>query len=165
MNQKVFLHILLVLTFIYAGLSCLSALMMIPMQPVMSDFYAANPDILPEEFTVVMQRYLELPRGFFLATALLYGLEVAGGVLMWNLRVSGFHCYTLARLLLLLVPLLFLGKGYVGLGEIMMAVLFIAVYWMLMKQLGVFNNKDKDEPEPEPEPEREPESPEDSEEE
>ena len=62
-------------------------------------------------------------------------LEVLGAALMWQLRWGGFHCYALARLLLLLLPLLFLGRGFVGIGNIMMALLFIVVYFLLMRQL------------------------------
>lgn len=139
MKNKTLLHVLLVLTFIYAGMSCLSGLMMAAMQPMLIDFYAANRTLFPEEFYTMTQRFFEIPRGYFAVSGLLYALELLGAVLMWNLRRSGFHCYTLARLLLLLVPLLFLGKGYLGLGEVMMAALFIFVYWMLMKQLGAFS--------------------------
>ena len=128
MQQKTLFHILLVITFIFAGLSAFSYLMTALLLPTMQQIYADNPTMLPEQFSV-------MPRGFFLGAGLLYVLEVLGAALMWRLRWSGFHCYTLARLLLLLLPALFLGRGFVGIGDIMMALLFVAVYYMLMRQL------------------------------
>ena len=96
----------------------------------------------------MMQRLFEMPRGYFAGAGLLYVLEVLGAALMWRLRWTGFHCYTLARLLLLLLPLLFLGRGFVGLGDVMMALLFVAVYYMLMRQLTAEANPPADQPEP-----------------
>ena len=143
MSNKTFLHVLLVITFIFAGISCMSNFMMSLLQPSLQQYYVAHPEVLPEQFRTAMQTYFDVPRGYFLASGLLYLLEVIGGVLMWNLRPSGFHCYTMSRLLLILVPLLFLGKGFLGLGDIMMAALFIFVYWMLLKQLGAFGSKEE----------------------
>ncbi|MBR1548549.1 MAG: hypothetical protein IJ637_07485 [Prevotella sp.] len=144
MNNKVILHILLVLTFIFAGSSCLSYTMVAASQEQLIQLYAANRSLFPEEVYLTVQSMLELPRGFFAACAILYLLEVVGGILMWRLRPSGLHCYAIARLLLILVPLLFIGKGSVNIGEIMFALLYILVYWMLLKQLGVFNRQSDD---------------------
>lgn len=150
MNNKTLLNVLLVLTFIFAGISCLSYLFIALNQSWLSGFYAANRSLLPDEIYTATQSMLERPRGFFAALAALYALEIGGGVLMWNLRPSGWHCYILARLLLILVPLLFIGKGAMGIGDIMMAALFIFVYWHLLKQLGAFGSKDGSQPTPQP---------------
>ena len=135
MQQKTLLHILLVITFFFAGLSAFSYLTTALMMPTMQQIYADNSSMFPEQFSVAMQQLMDTPRGYFLGAGLLYVLEVVGAALMWRLRWPGFHCYTLARLLLLLLPLLFLGRGFVGVGDIMMAVLFVAVYYMLMRRL------------------------------
>jgi len=135
MQRKTLFHILLVITFIFAGLSAFSYLMTALLLPTMQHIYADNPSILPEQFSLMMQQMLDTPRGYFLGAGLLYTLEVLGAAFMWRLRWTGFHCYTLARLLLLLLPALFLGRGFVGIGDIMMALLFVAVYYMLMRQL------------------------------
>lgn len=140
MQQKTLFRILLVITFIFAGLNAFSYLMIGLLLPAMQQVYADNPGLLPEEFNVMMQRMFEMPRGYFAGAGLLYVLEVLGAALMWRLRWTGFHCYTLARLLLLLLPLLFLGRGFVGLGDVMMALLFVAVYYMLMRQLTADEN-------------------------
>lgn len=135
MNNKTLFRILLVITFISAGLSAFSYLVTAAILPTMQQIYSDNPNILPEQFSVMMQQMLDTPRGYFLGAGVLYLLEVLGAALMWRLRWPGFHCYTLARLLLLLLPLLFLGRGFVGIGDIMFALLFVTVYYMLMRQL------------------------------
>lgn len=139
MNNKLTLRILLVITFIYAGLSTFSYLAMGAMLPSLQKYYEAHSDLFPSEFYTMMTTFFEMPREYFIIAGLTYILEIVGAALMWNIRRSGFHCYTIARLLLLLVPLLFLGRGFLGIGDIMMAALFILVYWLLLKQLGAFN--------------------------
>ena len=136
MNNKTLLHILLVITYIFAGLSAFAYLMMAAMLPSMKEIYAQTPTLVPEQFSVMMHQLFETPRGYFAGAGALYLLEVLGSALMWQLRWAGFHCYTLARLLLLLLPVLFLGRSFVGIGDIMMALLFIAVYFLLMRQLS-----------------------------
>ena len=141
-SSRTFLRILLVITFISAGLSALVYLIMGVSLPTVQNYYAANPSVLPEQFTTVMERMMEVPRTYYIGCALLFGLEVLGAAFMWNLRATGFHCYALARLLLLIVPLLFLGRGFVGIGDVMFAILFIFVYWSLLRQLGAFNKQE-----------------------
>ena len=141
-NNKVLLHILLVITFLSAGLSALVYLTMGAMLPTVQNYYAANPGILPEQFSTYMERMMEVPQSYYVGCGILYAVEVLGGALMWALRPTGFHCYTLARLLLLVMPMLFLGRGFVGIGDIMFAILFIFIYWSLMRQLGAFAKKD-----------------------
>ena len=143
-SSRTLLRILLVITFISAGLSALVYFIMGISLPVVKDYYAANPSVLPEQFSTVMERMMEVPQTYYIGCSLLYALEVLGAAFMWNLRQSGFHCYTLARLLLIIVPLLFLGRGFVGIGDIMFAILFIFIYWSLMRQLGAFNKKEED---------------------
>lgn len=135
MNNKTLFRILLVITFVFAGLNAFSYLVTAAMLPTIQQIYADNPGLLPEQFSIAMQQLMDTPRGYFAGAGLLYALEVLGAALMWRLRWPGFHCYTLARLLLLLLPALFLGRGFVGVGDIMFALLYVAVYYMLMRRL------------------------------
>lgn len=139
-SNKTLLHILLVLSFIGAGTSAFTYLITALFLPQLAATFEANPSMLPAEMYTMMERFFEVPRPYYAACSLLYGLELAGAVLMWNLRRSGFHCYTIARLLLLLLPLLFLGAGYVGWGDLMFAALFIVLYYTLLRQLDVFKD-------------------------
>lgn len=135
MQNKTLFHVLLVITFIWAGISALSYISMGLLQPAFKTALSENPNLLPEQASIMMERMLDTPSSFYLVSALFYALEILGAALMWNLRWAGFHCYTLGRLLLLLLPALFLGREFVGLGDIMMAILFVTVYYMLMRRL------------------------------
>lgn len=143
-NKRVLLHILLVITFISAGLSAVVYLTMGATLPMVRNYYAANPSLLPEQFATYMETMLEVPQTYYVGCGVLYAVEVLGAALMWTLRQAGFHCYTLARLLLIIMPLLFLGRGFVGIGDVMLAVLFIFIYWSLLRQLGAFAKKDEE---------------------
>lgn len=139
MKSKTTLHVLLVLSFIGAGTSAFSYLMMAAFLPRFSDYYATHPEMLPIVMHTAWDRIEAIPRLYYLAGGILYLFEIVGCVLMWKVRSSGFHYYSLSRLLLLVLPLLFLGKGYLGLGDIMFAALFIFMYYMILKSLGAFS--------------------------
>jgi hypothetical protein len=134
-SNRVTLRILLVLTFIGSGLSMLSYLMFALMLPQLQQTVADNPGLLPEQFVTAAQRMFEVPQLYYGACAILYLISLSGAVLMWKERWSGFHSYTLAQLLLLAVPLLFLGRGFVGIGDVMMTALFVGAYYVLMKRV------------------------------
>lgn len=93
----------------------------------------------PSELTVYVEQLLETPRSFFFCNALLYALSLTGAILMWNLRKGGFHLYTLAQLLVMIVTLLFLGRERLPLGDIMFTLLFVVYYYMALRNLGVFS--------------------------
>ncbi|MBP5645035.1 MAG: hypothetical protein J6W95_03805 [Bacteroidales bacterium] len=135
MKYKTLFHVLLVITMVWGSISTLSYIMMAVMMPVMQDMYNQSQAAFPAEWAVAMQRVFEVPRGFYAGAGVLYLLEVLGAVMMWRLRWTGFHCYTLARLLILVLPVLFIGRSYLGIGDIMMALLWVAMYYMIMRRM------------------------------
>ena len=137
-NPRLTLRILLVLSLVYSALSALAYLGMSLLMPSMQRIYEANPTLLPGEMVVMWERIAAVPRILYAVQGLLAALSFTGCILMWHLRRSGYHTYAIAQLLLLLLPLLFLGKGYLGLGDIMFTALFLLVYFLLLRQLGIF---------------------------
>ncbi len=137
-NNLTTLRVLLVLSMIGSGGALLTYLMMACLLPQFREVYEANQNLFPEQLTTAYERMLEVPQLFYAACTVLYALSLTGVILMWKLRKSGFHCYALAQLLLLLVPILFLGRAYLGLGDIMFTLLFVTAYYLLLKSLGVF---------------------------
>ena len=95
----------------------------------------------PDEFAIMMDKVLAIPQWYFLVQALLNAASVTGLALMWKVRGNGFHCYTLSKLMLILMPMLFLDRSYIALGDIMMAILFIVYYFVLLRRLGAFERK------------------------
>lgn len=142
MKSKGLFRFLLVLSMLWSGMSALGGILGAIILPYLQDFYTNNPALFPEETYTMMQDAFDLPRTYYLSLGLLFILEFVGALLMWRLRWSGFHCYAIARLLLLLVPILFVGRGSMGFGNVMFAVLYIALYFLLMKGLTMEGNGD-----------------------
>ena len=145
-NNLTTLRVLLVLSMIGSGMSLLTYLMMACFLPQFREVYEANQQLFPEQLTTAYERMLEVPQLFYAASLVLYALSLTGVILMWKLRKSGFHCYALAQLLLLLLPVLFLGRAYLGLGDIMFTLLFVTAYYLLLKSLGVFDSQKEEIP-------------------
>lgn len=137
-QSKIGLCILLVMSIIYGSMNFFSNLSMAVALPTINKIFSANPGLLPAEMNTLWERMSALPRSYFAVMGLLSALSVVGCILMWNLRRSGYHCYAIAQLLLILVPLLFLGKGYMGLGDVMFTALFLFIYYRMLKNLGAF---------------------------
>ncbi len=137
--QKRSLHIVLVLSIIGSGFAVLSNLVTGMMLPTLKMMYETGAMTFPKEMTIYVEMMLDTPRSFFLCDAILYAMSLGGVILMWNLRKSGFHMYTLAQLLILLVTVLFRGREMLGLGDVMLTLLFITYYYIAFRNLGVFN--------------------------
>lgn len=129
------LRIVLVLSFIGSGLSFFSYAMMSIGMPSFQAMYNSGSMTFPSEMSVFMEQLMETPRAFFVCSALLYAMSLGGLALMWNIRKNGFHMYTLAQLLLLLVTVLFLGRDRLALGDVMLTLLFVVYYFSAMRQL------------------------------
>ena len=134
------LHVLLVFSFISTGIYFLSGLVSGLTLPWMTKYFAAHPNAVPDEWGILLERSLSIPQWYYLLCALLDAVSIVGLVLMWRLRKNGFHCYTLAKLLLVLMPMLFLSRSFVGPGNIMVCVLMIGFYFYLMRALGTFKD-------------------------
>ncbi|MBP5547598.1 MAG: hypothetical protein J6X58_01750 [Bacteroidales bacterium] len=141
--RKRSLRIVLALSIIGSGISCFLYLYTGIMLPSMKADYLSGAVNVPGEWVVFVEQLLETPRSFFLCAALLYGMSLAGVVMMWGIRKNGFHMYTLAQLLILLVTLLFLGRERLDLGNVMLTLLFIVYYYISLRNLGVFNKEIK----------------------
>ena len=134
------MHIVLVLSIIGSGMSLLSYLLMGCLMPVMKSMFQTGAMLYPDEATVMLEQIFETPRSYYLSCALLYAMSLGGVLLMWKYRKSGFHLYTLAQLLVLLVTILFLGRERLMLGDVMLTLLFIIYYYLSLRTLGAFNS-------------------------
>ncbi len=96
-----------------------------------------------EHISGAMKQIVEIdlsrPAGYHVAMGMLWVFSLTGCILMWKLRRSGFHTYTLSQLLILLVPPLFVDKGSLDIGGLMFTALFVFYYWRLLKILGAFD--------------------------
>ena len=92
-----------------------------------STMYSNSMGIDPAIMAETMERFMEIPAYSYIITSLLYIASLVGVIMMWKMRKTGFHVYTLAQLLVLLITAM-LGKAYIGMGDIMMTILFVAFY-------------------------------------
>lgn len=133
------LRFVLVMSMIGSGYMLLNSLFMSAFLPLFKEFVTAGLSSLPTEFKAAYELALSIPRICYVLMTILYALSLTGVIMMWRLRQNGWHCYTLAQLLLLVVPVLFMGKAYLALGDVMMAILFVGFYFVVLKEIRKLN--------------------------
>ncbi len=128
------LKVLLILTFIGSGLTMFSNLFLfgffdqikalLATQGSSYSFMGTTMDLTP---------FFAISSSFYLIQGLLSGLSLTGAVFMWDQRKVGFHFYTLAQILLLIVPKLFIhGLPFPGM-ELFISFLFVYLYYKFLK--------------------------------
>lgn len=140
------LHFVLILSIIGSGYMLLNSLVTALSLPMMQQAYSdgvfnlyGSTITLPDELVVAFEMILAAPQWYYFLSAILYAVSLYGVIVMWHLRKTGFHAYTLAQLLLLLLPVLFFGKSHFNIGDLMLTILFVAYYFFTLKNLGVFS--------------------------
>ena len=136
------LHVVLILSFIANGLGAFSNLMM--SLPAMRSTLRENMQLIPEVLHETYEMMLSIPFTYYIASAIFSAVAFVGCLRMWRLKGLGFHYYTIAKLLLIATPLVFIGRQYLNIGDVMMSLLFIAYYFISLRALGAFNNHSND---------------------
>lgn len=128
------LRSILVLSILGSGLSAFSYLGMgLNMQALSVMYQSAQ---APEYMKGMMEMLLNVPRMFFVLQGLLYLISFIGAIFMWKLRRVGFHCYTLSQLCMLVVPVLFLGRSFLNIGDLMLTLLFVGFYFVMFRKIA-----------------------------
>lgn len=128
-------RIVLVLSFIGSGWMCLSNLMLGIFFPTMKAMMEPVLEQMPDEFQLAYEMLFAAPQIYYIICGLLFALSFVGAILMWQLKKNGWHCYTLAQLLILAMPVLFIGKSRLGLGDVMMTLLFVGYYFFTLRNI------------------------------
>ncbi len=128
------LTIVCILTFISAGLTCLSSLVTPPYSEVMVEMIQTFPGI-DEEMKPDLITLYRAGWGYYLPTFLLSVGSLIGAILMWNLKKIGFHFYALSNLGLLFIPMLVLGVA-ISLGNVLFTAIFITLYAVHLKEMN-----------------------------
>lgn len=102
------------------------------MLPLMSQLSGSS-DTTPFEYA--MEQMMNVPQAVYFLWVLLYAMSLAGVIMMWRLRRNGLHLYAIAQLLILIVTLLFMGKSHLPVGDVMMTILFIVVYFVNLRRI------------------------------
>jgi hypothetical protein len=72
-------------------------------------------------------------RLYFIINAALFVMSFFGAVRMWKLKRSGFHLYTIAQILLLIIPLVFIRNIHLPGMNIILTAVFILTYSTFLK--------------------------------
>ncbi len=136
-----FLTFLCILTFISSGMGSISAFFMGISQDqlkqsfneIMAILIKINPKV-DETMKTELMNMFQAGWTYFLPTLLFSAGSVAGAVLMWNMKKTGFHVYALSNLGLLFVPILALGVQ-VNLANIIPTLCFIGMYGVYLKDM------------------------------
>lgn len=138
------LRIVLVLSVIGSATTGLSNLFFAVMLPTLQQLFNSGEVVLPQEMMYVYDMLLSSPRFYYVCIALLNMMSLAGVIMMWNLRKNGLHLYTVAQLLMLIMPVLFLGKSYLAIGDVMLSVLFVTFYFISFHRINALQAQSDD---------------------
>lgn len=124
------LKILCILTFIGSGLSLLSNSIMFLTIDIIREYYQSGAfDLLTKDMdTDVLGLLLSANSMYFVFQAALFGITIYGAYLMWYLKRVGFHIYTIAQILLLILPQIFLPEIPFPTFELLISLVFITLY-------------------------------------
>lgn len=121
-----------IFTFIGSGLSAISSLVIFL---AFKEFnQVIDKDIFPQAEQIISLA-LSAGRWFFLISFVLYIFSFTGALLIWNLKKTGFHLYSISQLLLLLVPLIMIEGYSLPLFNTMLTLVFITIYGLNLKLL------------------------------
>lgn len=125
------LTLLCVLTFIGSGMGAFSNFVFAANYSFIIDMADSGELSFPG-----LDIYLSLPQSFYVFSAILYFASLVGAVQMWKLRKIGFHIYTSAQILLLLVPVIYPQfDSFPFLGLVVTAI-FVALYGRHLKYMS-----------------------------
>ena len=143
---------LCILTFIGSGFSVLNNLMGMVMSPIKNffgpEFFEMVRDEIDEEparqfveqALEIGQKALEHIFEISLAQFFLYAASLTGAILMFQLKKLGFYIYTIAQVLLLFVPAVFVGFNlFINIGILfssIFTILFIALYAINLNKMN-----------------------------
>jgi len=127
------LTILCILTFIGSGMNFFSSI-------IIAAFYSTFTEIaqtFAEKFSLPgIDLILESPPAFFLISGITYTFSFAGALLMWNFRKTGFHLYTIAQIILIIIPMYFLKMPAPSMFDIILSGIFVILYGVNLKNLS-----------------------------
>ncbi len=128
MKRPELLSILCVLTFIGSGLAAFSNLVIYLSFDMLFEIYESGGLNLPGAELIFL-----FTRSFFIFSFLLYTLSFSGAIRMWKLRKLGFHIYSIAQILLLILPSLYVKTSQFPLPAVLITAAFILFYYRHLK--------------------------------
>jgi hypothetical protein len=130
------LSFLCILSFIGGGASILSNLFIYSLFDQIKIYFesGATQKILGTE--IDMGFLLDINPDFFLFQMALFAFSVYGVYLMWNLKMTGFHIYSVSQILLFILPEIYVPSLPFPFLEIALTVVFVLLYYKNLKEIG-----------------------------
>jgi hypothetical protein len=125
------LTVLCVLTFIGSGLAVFSNLLI----------YLTYDEMLKmiEEYEIEIPGFYMMMSGgkkFFIAGFILYSFSCYGALQMWKLKKLGFHLYTGAQILILLLPVVMISSYQFSIFSLLFTAIFVIGYAVNYKYMS-----------------------------
>lgn len=127
------LKLLCILTFIGSGLSMLSNVALFSVIGQVREMFAEDPMYTVLGVEMNMSIFLNVNSWFFMVQAILYSLSFSGALQMWKLNKVGFHIYSVAQILLLIVPKIFIADMPFPAMDLILTGSFIYFYYLNLK--------------------------------
>ena len=108
--------------------------------PFLNDTFENEADLseVPDSIRNIVQdifdsltKFLDNITGIYLTIVLLSLIGLAGVIMMWQLKKTGFYIYTIARIFILLVPVIFIGYNIISMIWLSFGVIFAAIFIVL----------------------------------
>jgi hypothetical protein len=128
--RPVMLTVLCILTFIGSGMNFMSGLLFFAFYDV---FLSVLGNLAKTMNLPGMEILQEAKPSFFLFSAFFYALSFAGALLMFNLKKTGFHLYTIAQILLIVATMYFLKLPGPSILDVILSGIFIVLYGIHLK--------------------------------
>ena len=123
------LTVLCILTFIGSGLGVISFL------TIAISYGSLNTIIAKSDIDIPgMDILLSAGVDFYIVGSILYSISLFGAIKMWNLKKIGFHYYTIAQIILLMLPAIF-RVTRISIGSSIFTGLFIILYGTNLKYM------------------------------
>jgi hypothetical protein len=132
-QRPALLTFLCILTFIGSGLTFLSNTTVYVLYDQFTAYFSQHPNLNWMGTKMDFSFFLNIHPAYFLLQGLLSAMAFTGAVYMWNLRKIGFHFYTFAQLVLLIIPKIFIPDLPFPLFQLGISALFVYLYYNHLK--------------------------------
>ena len=131
------LTIICILTFVYSGSMFLSSLFWSVYYYYIPGFIQSSPFTKAisgfEGMNEVFKLMTETSIWFYIFNTILSGVGLGGAILMFRLRKIGFHFYTVAQILLLIIPMIYMTGYKTDFASTVITAIFIFLYYTNLK--------------------------------
>ena len=130
------LTVLCILTFIGSGIGFFSNLFVALSYDLIVQM--VDNDDLPSMYEMAIENMKMMLSGgviYFILSFILFLISFIGAIFMWNLKRIGFHLYTIAQILILILPAFFLNGQAISIYNLFFTGLFIALYAINLKEM------------------------------